>query len=78
MIEVNWRGVFPAVPTQFREDFSLDIDATIRHIDVLLKSRRSRARDAGDGRGKTAPLSSTKKLNCLGLSSLMSTNESQS
>jgi len=38
MIEVNWRGVFPAVPTQFRKDFSLDIDATIRHIDVLLKA----------------------------------------
>jgi len=37
MPEVNWRGIFPAVPTQFREDFSVDIDATIRHINVLLK-----------------------------------------
>ena len=25
MHEVNWRSVFPAVPTQFREDFSLDL-----------------------------------------------------
>jgi dihydrodipicolinate synthase/N-acetylneuraminate lyase len=52
MPEVNWRGVFPAVPTQFREDFSVDIDATIRHIDVLLKAGCSRARDVGDSGGK--------------------------
>jgi 1-pyrroline-4-hydroxy-2-carboxylate deaminase len=35
---VAWSGVFPAVTTQFREDFSLDLDATARHIDVLLDS----------------------------------------
>lgn len=38
MSGVNWRGVFPAVPTQFREDFSLDIESTLRHIDVLLSA----------------------------------------
>lgn len=37
-MKVNWRGVFPAVTTQFREDLSLDLDATARHIDVLIES----------------------------------------
>ena len=32
----HWSGVFPAVTTQFREDFSLDIDATARVIDGLI------------------------------------------
>ena len=35
-LEVDWGGVFPAVPTQFKEDLSLDIEATKRHIQVLL------------------------------------------
>ena len=30
---VNWSGVFPAVTTQFREDFSLDIEATQRVVE---------------------------------------------
>jgi 4-hydroxy-tetrahydrodipicolinate synthase len=34
---VNWTGVFPAVTTQFREDFSLDIEATQRVIEGLLR-----------------------------------------
>lgn len=34
----SWRGVFPAVTTQFHTDESLDIDGTLRHIDVLLKA----------------------------------------
>ncbi len=25
---ISWSGVFPAVTTQFRNDFSLDLDAT--------------------------------------------------
>lgn len=28
--KVNWQGVFPALSTQFREDFSLDLDATCK------------------------------------------------
>jgi len=36
--KIGWRGVFPAVPTQFRDDFSLDIEATLRHIDILLNA----------------------------------------
>jgi len=35
-LKVDWAGVFPAVPTQFKDDFSLDIEATQRHVQVLL------------------------------------------
>jgi 1-pyrroline-4-hydroxy-2-carboxylate deaminase len=34
--KVNWRGVFPAVPTQFKKDFSLDLPATQKHVQILL------------------------------------------
>ena len=33
-----WRGVFPAVTTQFREDLSLDIEASARHWEALIAS----------------------------------------
>lgn len=33
---VSWRGVFPALTTQFRDDQSLDIDATARHLETLI------------------------------------------
>ena len=32
----GWKGVFPAVTTQFNEDFSIDIDATQRVQDALV------------------------------------------
>lgn len=32
----NWHGVFPAATTQFRPDQSLDIPATLQHLDVML------------------------------------------
>ena len=32
----DWRGVFPAVTTQFREDFSVDFEATARVITALV------------------------------------------
>jgi dihydrodipicolinate synthase/N-acetylneuraminate lyase len=32
----SWRGVFPAVTTQFRQDQTLDLPATLRHIDHLI------------------------------------------
>lgn len=35
-MSVTWKGVFPATLTQFRGDQSLDIDATLRHLDALL------------------------------------------
>ena len=34
---VSWQGVFPAVTTQFRDDFSLDIDATAKVMDALIR-----------------------------------------
>lgn len=34
----NWGGVFPAATTQFRSDFSLDLPATLKHLDVLLSA----------------------------------------
>jgi 1-pyrroline-4-hydroxy-2-carboxylate deaminase len=36
-ITVSWEGVFPAVTTQFRNDFSLDIEATRRVMDALIR-----------------------------------------
>jgi len=34
---INWSGVFPAVSTQFRNDYSLDLDATHAVIKNLVK-----------------------------------------
>ena len=34
----NWRGVFPAVTTQFKSDQSLDVPATMAHVERLLRS----------------------------------------
>jgi dihydrodipicolinate synthase/N-acetylneuraminate lyase len=32
----GWKGIFPAVTTQFRRDQSLDLEATARHLEVLI------------------------------------------
>jgi 4-hydroxy-tetrahydrodipicolinate synthase len=32
----DWHGVFPALPTQFHEDLSLDLDGTMRHLEAML------------------------------------------
>jgi 4-hydroxy-tetrahydrodipicolinate synthase len=37
-MSVRWQGVFPAVTTQLHKDQSLDLEATARHIEVLLES----------------------------------------
>jgi 4-hydroxy-tetrahydrodipicolinate synthase len=37
MARIGWRGVFPAVTTQFGEDFSLDLAATQKVIDGLVR-----------------------------------------
>ncbi|MFL5243952.1 MAG: dihydrodipicolinate synthase family protein [Gemmataceae bacterium] len=37
-MKVTWQGVFPAVTTQFKSDLALDVPATLRHIDVMLKA----------------------------------------
>ena len=34
----HWQGVFPAVTTQLKRDQSLDLDATVRHVEALLDS----------------------------------------
>jgi 1-pyrroline-4-hydroxy-2-carboxylate deaminase len=38
MSEPFWRGVFPAITTQFKPDQSIDLEATAHHADVLIKS----------------------------------------
>jgi dihydrodipicolinate synthase/N-acetylneuraminate lyase len=35
-MKVDWTGVFPAVPTQFNDDLSLNVPATIQHVEALL------------------------------------------
>ena len=35
-LQVDWSGVYPAVPTQFNDDFSLDIPTTRQHIESSL------------------------------------------
>jgi len=35
---INWRGVFPAVTTQFHADQSLDLAGTTTHLEKLLKA----------------------------------------
>lgn len=37
-MSVNWRGVFPAATTQFRSNQSLDIPATLNHIDRMIEA----------------------------------------
>lgn len=34
----NWRGVYPAACTQFNGDYSLDIPATLRHLDAMIEA----------------------------------------
>ena len=34
--QAKWSGVFPAATTQFKPDGSLDVPATLTHLDVML------------------------------------------
>src|SRR5262245_25763527 len=34
----EWEGVFPAAVTHFRDDQSLDIPATLGHLDAMIKA----------------------------------------
>jgi 4-hydroxy-tetrahydrodipicolinate synthase len=36
--EPFWRGVFPAITTQFKRDQSIDLEGTARHAEVLINS----------------------------------------
>jgi 1-pyrroline-4-hydroxy-2-carboxylate deaminase len=35
-MNVNWKGVFPAITTQFRQDQSLDLASTAKHLDAMI------------------------------------------
>lgn len=35
-MNVNWQGVYPAATTQFRDDQSLDLEATGRHLEAMI------------------------------------------
>jgi 4-hydroxy-tetrahydrodipicolinate synthase len=37
-MRVTWKGVFPALTTQFRPDQSLDIEGTSRHLEAVIQS----------------------------------------
>jgi dihydrodipicolinate synthase/N-acetylneuraminate lyase len=37
-MSLPWRGVFPAATTQFQADQSLDIPATLHHLEVLIQA----------------------------------------
>lgn len=37
-MKVRWQGVFPALTTQMHKDQSLDLEATQRHIEVIIDS----------------------------------------
>jgi len=37
-MQVNWKGVFPALTTQFQKDQSLDLRATAKHLEVMIQS----------------------------------------
>jgi 4-hydroxy-tetrahydrodipicolinate synthase len=37
-MKVNWRGVFPAITTQFSSDQSLDLPATAKHLETMIRA----------------------------------------
>ncbi len=37
-MKIQWKGVFPAVTSQLNLDQSLDLEATVRHVEVLIDS----------------------------------------
>ena len=37
-MSVTWQGVFPAATTEFKADQSLDLPATARHIDAMIRA----------------------------------------
>ncbi|MBM3794108.1 MAG: dihydrodipicolinate synthase family protein [Acidobacteria bacterium] len=38
MQPVQWQGVYPAATTQFRADESIDLEATARHLDAMIRA----------------------------------------
>ena len=37
-MKANWKGVYPAITTQFRQDQSLDLSATAKHLDTMIRA----------------------------------------
>ena len=37
-MQANWKGVFPAITTQFRPDQSLDLAATSKHLETMIRA----------------------------------------
>ncbi|MEZ6057961.1 MAG: dihydrodipicolinate synthase family protein [Planctomycetaceae bacterium] len=37
-MKVSWHGVYPAAVTHFHDDYSLDLDATMQHVEVMLNA----------------------------------------
>jgi dihydrodipicolinate synthase/N-acetylneuraminate lyase len=37
-MKVSWQGVYPAATTEFHPDYSLDLAATAKHIDAMIKA----------------------------------------
>jgi len=37
-MNVNWKGVFPAITTQFRQDQSLDLASTAKHLETMIRA----------------------------------------
>ena len=37
-MQVNWKGVFPAITTQFHPDQSLNLDGTARHLEAMIRA----------------------------------------
>jgi 4-hydroxy-tetrahydrodipicolinate synthase len=37
-MQVDWHGVYPAVTTEFAPDGALDLDATEKHVDALIRA----------------------------------------
>ena len=37
-MHVDWKGVFPAITTQFHDDYSLNLEATARHLETMIQA----------------------------------------
>jgi 4-hydroxy-tetrahydrodipicolinate synthase len=34
----NWHGIYPAATTEYRDDLTLDLDATVSHVEAMIKA----------------------------------------
>jgi 4-hydroxy-tetrahydrodipicolinate synthase len=65
-MDKGWKGVFPAVTTQFHRDGSIDLDGTARHLHVLIESGVSGVVMLGS-LGENTTLDPQEKLNVVNL-----------